>query len=1187
MLERTAAGIEPCGLHRALPQARHSFKSRPARQLHTAFWNHGAASFELFDACQALARLPFLTSDSLSAPSVPTTETTKPKRNPGSMTASTFLLDFLYPHGAAALLRRLYTYPFVPTRLGSGHRGVRKLAGRLYTSSAPVYESRASTSQQDPFSSLEVAVQEQDRQDRQDPSSVGDMGVWESGQLSGHTSTPHGNQESSEFRLSDVEHLRNLMRKRGGAAVYDMVWKSYIALDPGVKDEVKANVMKHLAQSVRPIELQRFLDLFRTLDIDQWTENIVKAAIQAHLVLHDATAAMDLFKTALSREGWGQALDAMIAYGFNTSSWEMVIETWELYSAHALDPEAVFIFEQLPTVTDIGEKIKHMDRLLERSVGNEREKSQQVKFTSLLSLIARNSLALFQLSDAFVLVHHSRDPLAYESLFRICMERDEKSLAVDVYRKYRQLPGVKIRISVLRVVLDLFYPHDAVGMEQVLRDWHGRYPWLDPYVYEKYIAFYAGRGDLVSTRRLAGEYIKRFRGHALRDQSLVTTLMHVHAVRGDPTTARRVLKEAEAGVLEKPQTIHWNVMLNAYVKAGNYEMAIRAFSKSFKNGQVDDYSFGTMMGMTGSRGDLHFTLELFSLAQHNGIKINVPIIDTIVEAFCQNELFADAEALCVQTTTDRTVEGEYTVLWNTLLHHYAMRRDLGSVNRLLDVMSEQLVPHNDDTYSHLLTALMYCRQSHHALQFLKVAEKENIFKPKADHYLLLMASFLHDGAPHLTLHVNKMMRKMGFPQSNMSLTHVIDALGRYARQPGKVKLPGQLMENGEHVFLSKVINIFLATLVKDVEHVETPQAIAHMYSKLMFIFTKLRRFSSVDTMLELYKAQFPDKSTAHASPIKLLHSLMIADLHERNYDSVKSTWKLVYERTVHHALPVTAAADMEDTTIAATSNDNNNNEDAITTTSNDSNNNEDATDLSSPSSQPPSWRNKVSRAKRYSLCEPLKTMQQLYLAENDGDGLLALVAEVRAAGFELDARNWNFYVSNLARLRKYWEAFSVCETKLMPQWRGWYHVRARMNMKNAIPLDLRRLGGAARARPRPLAHTMLYLAKAYIDLEELALWSPASAKLFREINEGCEATVQAIKTMERTGDALENEILGGQKDQWREEQPVEEGERRGERRIELLAKPEGLVGDNGGVGEDPFAVRRTARELRAHKYRWQ
>ena len=125
----------------------------------------------------------------------------------------------------------------------------------------------------------------------------------------------------------------------------------------------------------------------------------------------------------------------------------------------------------------------------------------------------------------------------------------------------------------------------------------------------------------------------------------------------------------------------------------------------------------------------------------------------------------------------------------------------------------------------------------------------------------------------------------------------------------------------------------------------------------------------------------------------------------------------------------------------------------------------------------------------------------------------------------LNHKNWNLYIQLLTFGQLYKTAFSLCETKLMPQWTGWARARWRAPVKNRLPLELRR----RRMGPlfsRPTYHTLLFLAKALRDAEGAADESEAGQELLKHINESCPKTVKALKTMIRVDDDLERAVLG-------------------------------------------------------------
>ncbi|KAH6856514.1 hypothetical protein B0I37DRAFT_77470 [Chaetomium sp. MPI-CAGE-AT-0009] len=1168
MLERTATSIEPCSssLQRVLPSAKSRLQSR--RKLATTFFHHGATETEFIDACQALMRQAPAESKNPATPA-------KPSQKAETMTASGLLLDFLYPSGTAALLRR--PYPIHPVRLESASRP-RNHMSRLFTSAASRRSDQPPTSQAaaDESASLEEPEEEdfEEEPDHEDGVAAGDA------------------EENDSFAAATM--LRKLLySNRAGA--YDQIFQHYMKLDPSLKDDFTTDVLLAISASTRPIEAWRVNDLFAKYQLDDWTEELVRAAVKAQLTLHKVPEAMAIFKIAMEQRGFGGALDYIAAYGFELSSWDIVLEAWELYlnikgdeepvyapptrvigepveppegqgmeqgaeptklpnidsdpeptaaqetdpqaaeessqvrhvgsgaetstvqesetssrpegeltEPHDADSEAAQVqtplpgggsgFPTLAATTDFEAKVKELYKFLENNPETMSQRTALVD--SFLRHLVRHSLELFRASDVVFMLHRAEDPRSYERFIVSSAEKDRKRLATDLYRKYRALPGVRVDESVLRVMIDVFFPHNVVGMEQLLEDWYRGYGHLDERAYHKYMAFYSGRGDVKSIMRLVDEYTKHYDVTPEDEPKFIHTLMQAHAVRGDPEAARQVMEDAAERTGEAPVIKQWNILMNAHTKAGDYGGAIELFSYICNELEPDHYTFGTMMGMAGFRGDLQFTLELFQLAKDRNVEPTAAMVRALVEAYCQNDRFAEAEKLCINVTKRRELPGSYTLLWNTLLQHNARRRDLTTVNRLLEFMSSQGIVYNQETYSHLLLALLYARQSHHAMHLLRVANREGVFEPTADHFVLLMAAFINSGEPHMTLKTNELMAQMNFPQSAMRMTKVIDALGRWQQLPSS-KRRGV---NAEH-FLKKILRDFYKAMEReDQGGPDDIRSVIGLYSKVLFILTQMREHATVQQLIHLHNTRYPARASQETVPLKLLHQIMLADFFEKKYDRVHETWALILKRTSKRYQPASSHLNPDE--------------------------NDDPEDPSKP----------VVYAQRFRLCDPLKTMQRLFLEEKDPDGLLALVATVRQRGFDLDSKNWNYHVQALARLKKWREAFTVCENVLMPQWAGWYAVRAEGQVKNQVPLELRRAGTNPH-RPRPIAHTLLVLAKEYMDLEQMMLWSREASRQFQYINESCPKTVRAVTTMHRSGSRLEAQIFGEAKRKGLEEVP--------------------------------------------------
>lgn len=1208
MLERTAATIEPCTIQRVLPSTRTCLPSR--RKLHTAFWNHGAAELELLDV---FMRPP---SSQSKVPELPAQQTSKQD----TMTTAPTVLDFLFPGGTTALLRR--PYPTYSLRLEPGSRPGMPIS-RLFTSAAPRQSHQPGSA---PFA---------------EPESPGEHAAqreyWELPLEEQEPDEPVSAEPTVTF--SDPDALRSLLNSdRTGS--YEQIFQLYTNLPPDRRDEFTTDVLLALSSSPRPTEAWRLNSLFALYRVGEWTEEIACAAIKAQLTLHNVPAAMSIFRAAVEQRGFGRGLDYLAAYALEHSTWSILLEAWELFSTinqdsdpethspTAPEPGVAAESDMLRRTRDIGpaidskegenaqpgvgsataiedavfeptvahdaapapDSITVRDAVTEasatkgaESVGKLAQQSTDLavdstaardvesltepstpqdfdsvadsavedadlaanltpqssspsvedlagplaaeqrtrgyptiakvaNFTSkvsqlyeslkndpktlpyrtdqvdqFLELLAKHSLDLFRPSDAVFILDRIKDPHAYERYILFSTEGGRKRLAAALYWIYRALPGVHVADFILRAMIEVFHPHDVRGMEQVLADWYRGYGRLDERAYRKFMTFYSSRGDVKSILRLADEYAKHHSSQVKEDPKFVVTLMNAYAVKGDPDAAREVMEEAVEKTGVEPGTIMLNVLLNAYSKAGDYEGAINLFLRICQEHEPDTTTFGTMMGMAAWRGDLQFTLELFQLAKDRKMQPSVNMIRAVVEAYCQNDRYAEAEKLCLEVTKHREVSGDYTLLWNTLLNHNAKRRDLTTVNRLLEFMSAQGITYNQDTYSHLLLALLYCRQSHHAMHLLRVAHREGVFQPTPDHFILLMATFIKSGEPHMALKTNKVMAKLNFPESASRMTKVIDALGRWQ------ELPSNRREgvDGQH-FLKKILKEFYKAMEKvDNGSSDSMRSVVNLYSKMLFILTQMREHATVQQLIQLHNSRYPNRSSPQEMPIKLLHNIMLADFFEKKYDRVKETWRIVVQRTARRYRTAAAVLDKE------------------------SSEGEQAA-----SSKP------VAYAMRFRLGDPLKTMQRLHLEERDAEGLMATVDEVRRLGFELDSKNWNYYVQALAQLKEWREAFTTCEQVLMPQWAGWYMVRARTDKsKNQLPLELRRLGSNP-ARPRPIAHTLIILAKEYMDLDQMRLWSHEASREFEFITSRCPKTVRAITTMVRTGSELEARVFG-------------------------------------------------------------
>ncbi|POS76163.1 cytochrome a-5 [Diaporthe helianthi] len=1046
MLERTAASLEPCNFQRVLPTKTISLKSH--RRLHTAFWHHGAAELELSGVWQALVRDPL---ESLNILSVPRHLRAEP------LIASTFLLDFFNPQNAASLLRRLS-----PSVLDKHERRRLYLSGavpRLFTSSA----ASAQKPQPQPQAEEVPATLAVGQESTGDALALEDEGLDEEYQDYEDYEDEYGDINSSAVAKAAARPARPATQS---------TWKP------------RSEQLHDILQSGDPYELNKAWRLYHGIK-----EKKRRRAVRDEF-LDYATKC--------------RSMEQLLALAIKFSNWNTFGDLWERYpDAHLADAEDLNWedMESVLSMEEIAIGIKalvfRIDMASPAIVRDDPEFSKSLLDRMIIPCIRKYWREL-KADDLALMLHLLKDHLLYEDL--ICRSKElGPALSVKLYKQYRKIPGVKLRGHVMREMMKkVFFPaDDAAGMEMMRKDWLTRFNRLDIPSYRLYMTFYARRGDAKTVHRLwetyTADYPDRKSPVGVQDPEYLP-LLHVQAVRGELDEVRRVFDRLQNDYGTDLPVICWNVLLNAHAKAGEYDTAIRVFTVLQDTCKPDQYSYGTMMGMSGARGDLEFTLELYRMAKNDGVEPNITMIDDVVEAYCQNDRYSDAERICLMTTRAHKFKpAEFTVLWNSLLYHHASRRDLTAVNRLLVAMTDNEVPYDNETYDHLLRGLAISKQPHHALYLLKSAVRNHAFKPTVRHYALLMSAFMQSGQPLEALQSSTILRDLGVQQSNEAMVRVFKALGSVAQAS-----PGE-HDDKQHSLLTSALRQFREAMdpasrrkrrpqrgdawVQTLHFPDTVTNRTDLASVLIFIFTQMRQTMAIPEILRLWRNSSPEAMSRAEPPLRLLDGLMLSAFHDGNYDEVKDIWSMIFDRALqmaHVGAPGTA-------------------------------------------------RDEPLPSMRYMLTTPLKTMQRVYAAQGDPDSLRQLISSVLQAKFRLDSKNWNYYIQFLASMKKFREAFIVCEEQLMPHWFGWQRVRRAVpDAKTRLPLDMRRKGSSPRAN-RPSTHTLLTLTKAYMDLEQMAAWSPEADRLLAYIVDKCPGVMTAVRSLIRTDDETERKHLLSEK----------------------------------------------------------
>jgi pentatricopeptide repeat-containing protein PET309 len=1010
-----------------------------------------------------------------------------------SLNASAFLLDFLYPTGAVAMMRRLT--PVFPDQ--SDRLRYRSQASHV---SPRLFNSSASRQQ---LGLLTPPVEEQ----RQSHSAGAIRGIGK-GDADELTEPP----EPKPFVTLDTQNpavtIEHILKSENLDEV-DVLWRHYKSLDHQTQDAYLRPILVFLSRTGRVSDSWKISELFYRLDTSSWDNDIFVTGVAAEINLQNLSQALSVFEqglrsVALDNTSLVDALDLLLASAFKSATADFLERIWKLYPEMAIRWEfdgIISDLKHLASVPGIAERAAEFPNYMaERLSDPSSNETDREALEVLQKILVRKALCSCDDSQAVPLLLLTRDQFAFEDYLITASKKVKKKTLTEVYAIYRDLPGSKPSHAVLHCVFNAYvrmqtsFPKIIAGVELLWDDWHRFHVVPSRRAYQRHLAFHAARGNKERVYSLWTEYIERFRDDPtvdiLNGNDTFSHLLQVHAVNAEPEEAQRIFNDMINKFKIHPDIYEWNILLNAYVKANDYDGAIGTFDSLCAATTPDKYSYGTLMQMVGSRGDLGFAVDLYRRARSSKIVANGAMLSSLVDAYCLNDHFQEAEDVCTRAANKGIV---VTLMWNKLLHHNALRRDLASINSILNTMADKNIPYNQFTYQQLLLGLALCRQSQHALHLLTVALKENVFEVTPAHFKIVMGALLRTGEPGPVRRLFLLMKEHGISITSDIIFRLSQALLKW-----KSLSPKAQRQRSRSQWVSNALRAFFQIYGVDSDFKASPSASAnrvrskellrsgrevYQFGTMMYVFAELNDSVRVNELTELYRHLFQATSDDEGIlPLPMLDAVMLSALHDKQYDRVKATWQLIFEQASKEGRSA--------------------------------NFNEDLPDI-----------NKISPRYRYALSGCLRLMQETLFKEGDSVGLQGLVKKVLEAGFGVDSRNWNYHVQTLAQMKEYKAAFVVCEKVLMQNWTGWYTVRSKEAMRNNLPLDTRRKGSSPRYL-RPTATTLYRLAQAYLELDRLSPWSGEAANIHREVESECQQVVRAIKSMIRVHSELEEEIFG-------------------------------------------------------------
>ncbi|KAH7383697.1 hypothetical protein BKA64DRAFT_682984 [Cadophora sp. MPI-SDFR-AT-0126] len=1060
MLERTAGCLESGSLRRLLPASKKATKSR--RTLHSSFWTHGASDLEMSPLWTALVQI--------AAPADQHGGQDMQQQRPAAMGNTGMLLDFLYPAGTLNFLRQCSGWGVDRAGGRFARHGLEKFGYRQYTSSAQ------DVTQNLQDTSTETAIAED-----------------EAGAESG----------SMAMLYEKLRLTKNYD--------FEEAWRQFsLQEQEGQQIPLRKRLMRYLSASERLIDAERTIQLFAALEAEQRTPVAYRHTIRAYLKLRNLADAMTLYAKALDELESPAGSEELLAYLVKNSSWGRAFSVWnEFNKFRAQSPSLSYnIFEVLDKDPTIGsqaiELAGYVNRKLENRVPDSASDmpSELLNFSSRIVRRALLNAQSFNSARFTSLLTILQDwnlvsPALYEQVNFMLLRLNETKLAIKCYRRTRYSKEFRFTRptlhSLLKVCCDY---HSVLGMQQTLDDFFRIYSRPTRTAYRMCMSEFAAQGDAETVHALFDQLLERDKEQRLTSISEITPVLHVHAKRGEVREVVTYFDQMQDKYRLQPNLVCWNILINAHGKVHDVDRAYDCFEQLISDGRLrpDDYTFGTMMGICATRGDIDRVIGLYMFAQEQKVEISAAMLDCLVISHVQAGDLQEAETIC-EDALKMDIKGSRTRMWNYLLTGHALKRELVDVNRLLQRMSEAGVEYDKYTYSALMQSLVMVKQPDRAFAILTDVMPPAGVQATDFHYAVVMGGYLANGEVEK---VFKLQRRMEKRNVKSSATTKLLTLKATVAEDEKLLKDGTSQEK-----LNRALEMFqeIVTSIdpqdianparKGIGRMSVDVAYSTMLNRYMiFVLGRYAEFTTAGSIYEAYLRSLPAARKGEV-PLDMMQTIMDTKLAEGDHETVRKCWVASLEQARRLGTPVKAEPGDR------------------------------------PEHHPTEHARKgIVPARQLDLARHLGIYLRSLHNQRMTDEMIVTVDGLLNDGFALDNHNWNSYIEFLAIRHKYQLAFRLCEKYLMDHWTGWARIRWTLPERNRLPTDLR----ARRKDPlhlRPKYLTILHLARGYLELQSMAAESAHSEALLVELERVCPRVVRAVTTMQRVDDVLERTVLRG------------------------------------------------------------
>jgi len=872
---------------------------------------------------------------------------------------------------------------------------------------------------------------------------------------------------------------------------YEEAWRQYEFADIVIKQRLTPQLVEYFITSSRRIDAERTVAIFEEIR-GSANQTHYEALIKAHLVLHNFDDAAKEHRDALERFQVPLGSDRLLGGLVESRQWDSAYRTWqELKDFQKEHPNIEYnlwtFAVQLPDIADRAlEFVAHLRADIEADKTSVRKIATEILTVALFpaqGFTEEKLWSVFKTIEDIGATGPILKPLFEMSIHRV-LDMGHTKVAVHLYRHFRRRSDLKVSRLILDKLLQIFCTHHStLGINQILEDWVRYHSLPSSPTYRMCMTEFASRGDAKTVKSLWSDYVKRQGPRGIRNADDFLPLMHAHAKRGELQSVLQIFREIEEAYGLPRNIKHWNILLNAFGRVHAIDDGFEHYHKLLDSDiRPNSITVATMMGMCIRYGDFKSVYDLYYSAQDMGIRPNSAMVDCLVLSHVQSGNLDKAEKVCVNALRMVLDKGT-TRSWNYLLVAYAMRRDLDNVNRIHQYMIDCEVPYDGFTYAALMQALAVGGQPTRAWEILTEVMPQAGIPATEFHYAVVMGGFIKTKEIDKVFTVYRHMLKRPLSIRSGVSTNM-EVLKAAAMQDQLLMRNGSSeaarFERAQEYFSEFLMNTDKQDIASNATKGigRNPIDVAHAsayFEFYIFICGQNKAFDKVKQLYEQFLDHLPDERRSEA-PIDMLSALMVSRYNDENFEGVQEVWDFAFRS----AKQVWKAK--------------------------------------------PEANSFVLYSHRFDLCRALSTQIRSLRDQNKWSQLKATVEEVIEEGFQLDSHNWNLYVQGLTRARHYLEAFECCELRLMPGWTGWHKIRLTEPCRNRLSI-VQRARKKDPAYLRPIYHTLLFLAKTYIDLEGAREIDGKYSHRLSMIEERCPMTVGAIKTMRRDQDELERTVF--------------------------------------------------------------